>query len=713
MAALDRIIGALTDTGNQPKQSAETPGAWYSRCPAHDDHGPSLSVRGIEGQALMYCHAGCATDDVLAALSLGMSDLYDEPRGATYSYTGGRVVHRSPDKRFHQSGNTKGAVELYHLPRVRAAVAAGQPIYVVEGEKDVHALESLGAVATTSPMGASNWTKVDPTPLAGAQVVIVADNDEPGRKYAAAARATLLELGCTVDVVHALVGKDAADHVAAGHGLSDFTPVADLPDVEQSLPVRRLVVTPASQVKLKRVRWLMTRWLVLSGLNLLAGREGLGKSTLAVHIGAQLTTGALEGELRGTPANVLYVATEDDPGYTIAPRFKAAGADMERVFFLSVHTNTTEDANVVLPMDMDALEDVIREQQIKMVVLDAATSVMDSRLDGHDDRKVRQFLEPIAQSAARRDYAVIGICHFGKRDGADTGKLILGSVAWSQVARSVLAVAQNEDSGDLVITNTKKNLAATTSSAAARIVSATVSTEDGDTEVGRIEWLGDTDDDARELLRGAEDGDRTERDDAADWLREYLTAIARPKSAEVKKAGQVAGFSDRTLQRARKTLRVKIADEGFPRVTYWSLPDSGATNDEARAREGGTTVTTGADLHKHEASGDSQDSRASCATRWHDWQDNTPAAPSPPAPIVNLCPECGDPVTGNTRMHVHCAAEWGARVAAKASDHNRSSESELTPLTGSDGIAATTCPIHDKPTWQGICGRCASEAKAS
>lgn len=51
--------------------------------------------------------------------------------------------------------------------------------------------------------------------------------------------------------------------------------------------------------------------------------------------------------------------------------------------------------------------------------------------------------------------------------------------------------------------------------------------------------------------------------------------------------------------------------------------------------------------------------------------------------------------------------------APKASDDNRRSESELTPLTGSDGIAATTCPIHHKPTWQGICGRCASEAKAS
>lgn len=667
MTATNRLLAALTDAGREPKPSG---GSWSALCPAHDDSSPSLIVTGTEGQVLVYCHARCETVDVLAALNLSMRDLYDDPSGIDYHYDDGRVVHRSPDKKFKQSGN-KGTRQLYRRSEVVDAVAQDRVVYLVEGEKDVHALESLGVTATTSPMGAGSFGRVDPTPLAGAQVVIVADKDTAGKKYATTAMEILLPLGCEIQLMHAKVGKDAADHVAAGLKLEELVPVADFPAAEKVLPVRRLVVTPASQVKLKRVRWLMTNWLVLSGLNLLAGREGLGKSTLAVHIGAQLTTGALEGELRGTPGNVLYVATEDDPGYTIAPRLKAAGADMERVFFLSVHTDTTEDANVVLPMDMDALENVIREHQNKMVVLDAATSVMDFRLDGHDDRKVRQFLEPIAQSAAKNDYAVIGICHFGKRDGADTGKLILGSVAWSQVARSVLAVAQNEDSGDLVITNTKKNLAATTSSAAARIVSATVSTEDGDTHVGRIEWLGDTDEDARELLRGAADDDRTERDDAADWLREYLTAIARPKSADVKKAGLVAGFSDRTLQRARRALGVTIADEGFPRVTYWSLPDSGATDDDARARAGGTTVTTGADLDKHDASGDSQDSDASCVTRGPHWQDSSPAAsPTGPA-IVRLCPECDEQLPAGKVRHPDCfrAKEAQRSIAARPGKH--------------------------------------------
>jgi putative DNA primase/helicase len=45
-------------------------GAGYvARCPAHDDHNPSLSFRdGERGVLLLKCFAGCDWHDVLAAL---------------------------------------------------------------------------------------------------------------------------------------------------------------------------------------------------------------------------------------------------------------------------------------------------------------------------------------------------------------------------------------------------------------------------------------------------------------------------------------------------------------------------------------------------------------------------------------------------------------------------------------------------------------------
>lgn len=341
---------------------------------------------------------------------------------------------------------------------------------------------------------------------------------------------------------------------------------------------RTLHPTRASDVVLKRVRWLMPDWFVLGGLNLLAGREGLGKSTIAVDIAARVTRGTLDGELCGTPHSVIYLATEDDPAFTVAPRLRAAGADLSRVLFLSVHTPTSTEGVVSLPGDLVELERIIAENDVALVVLDAATSVMDARLDGHDDRKVRQFLEPLAQSAGRHDYTVIGLCHFGKREGVDTGKLILGSLAWSQVPRSVVSVARDDEAEQLIVTNTKGNLATRTLSMAARLVSATVATEDGDTSVGKIEWLGESDSDARDLLAASPTG--RQDDDAADvdvWLRKFLEDGNGSQDARsVYSAADANGFSKEQAKRAKKRLRVEAKKVGSG-PWLWIYPDAGGS----------------------------------------------------------------------------------------------------------------------------------------
>jgi len=219
--ALARVRDALDRRDLQVRTSGD--GRLQAQCPAHPDRSPSLSVKAIDGSVLLFCHAGCATGSVVNALGLTMADLFEKPTGSEYSYPGGRVVHRSPNKNFRQSGNTKDR-NLFRADEVRAAVAAGQLIYVVEGEKDVLALESVGVTATCSPMGAGKWSVVDPSPLFGGVVVVVADRDKPGRAHAAQVAESLAGHAKVV-VVQARLGKDAADHVAAGHGLDEFDPI--------------------------------------------------------------------------------------------------------------------------------------------------------------------------------------------------------------------------------------------------------------------------------------------------------------------------------------------------------------------------------------------------------------------------------------------------------------------------------------------------------
>ena len=52
-------------------------GRWLARCPAHDDRRPSLSITQGERGALLRCWAGCRTEDVLAAIHLPMSALFN------------------------------------------------------------------------------------------------------------------------------------------------------------------------------------------------------------------------------------------------------------------------------------------------------------------------------------------------------------------------------------------------------------------------------------------------------------------------------------------------------------------------------------------------------------------------------------------------------------------------------------------------------------
>lgn len=326
--AYERVIAALRDTVDSVKDNGRQA---LANCPAHPDQHPSLGVTRIEGSVLINCRSQqCHIEDILAALNLKPADLYDEPSGATYTYTDlrgkpTRHVHRSPSKKFHQSGVTKGIAHLYRLPEVVAAVKAGQPIYLVEGEKDVHALEAIGAVATTSPQGATNWHHVDPSPLTGAHVIIVPDRDQAGYKYAAAAVKTLKPITASVQVKLPAAGEDAADHVAAGHGLGDLTP-HDLPAFDEDdtpteqAPVYAFLLggnfildTPATPESL----WGAGQEVLFSEGEalIIAGPQGLGKTTLAQQLALGRCGFPDHNELLGYPITpgtqrVLYLAMD-------------------------------------------------------------------------------------------------------------------------------------------------------------------------------------------------------------------------------------------------------------------------------------------------------------------------------------------------------------------------------------------------------------------
>lgn len=217
MVAYERLLEAARSKGLTVQQ---LPNATMVQCPAHGDGRPSLSVKPIEGSVLLYCMAGCSTIDVVNGFGLTMSDLFDDKNGVDYIYPGGRVVHRSPDKNFTQSGN-KADTSLFHADRIGDATT----VFVAEGEKDVLAIESVGGLAVSAPNGASaKPEKYDWEPLRGKTVRVIADQDEPGLKRAEAVADYLAGVASSVVIYDPVTGKDAADHIASGHSLDEFKP---------------------------------------------------------------------------------------------------------------------------------------------------------------------------------------------------------------------------------------------------------------------------------------------------------------------------------------------------------------------------------------------------------------------------------------------------------------------------------------------------------
>ncbi len=355
---------------------------------------------------------------------------------------------------------------------------------------------------------------------------------------------------------------------------------------------RRLKVTAGSQVKAKKLVWWEAGLILQYAINLLAAREGKGKSTVASSWAGRETRNG------GT---VMWIGTEESREHAIVPRLIANGANMERVIFVDVETDLGTGA-LVFPLDLYRIEQVIREHNVTMIFLDPAKAVVPPGFSGNDDIAVRQYLEPIAALADRCKVTIIGLAHFGKRVGADSGQLMLGSVAWSQVARCVLSIADDPDNGTRVLTNTKANYAGTDRSVEFRIVSTTIDTDDGPTEIGSVEWLGDTTVDARDLLGGDDTGsDASERTAAEHWLLDYLTANGPTPSKTVKTEAAKEKISEPTLKRAKKKIGVLDESSGFPRTSTWSLPSrltSSQITPVTQDRE--PTEPTGPDQHKQD-----------------------------------------------------------------------------------------------------------------
>lgn len=219
-------------------------------CPGHDDKEPSLSVaENKDGKIGIYCHAGCETEDVLKALGFNFEILFPQKKEkkrivAEYDYRDEdgtllyQVVRFQPKKfvqRKPKSGggwtwSTKGVKRvIYNLNAVLKQIENEKPIFFVEGEKDAQALIKRNLCATTTAMGAGKWNNSYNQYFKGAELIILPDNDLPGKKHAVEVTDQLIGTAKSIRIVSLpdlKTKEDVSDWLSRGGTAGDLLSIS-------------------------------------------------------------------------------------------------------------------------------------------------------------------------------------------------------------------------------------------------------------------------------------------------------------------------------------------------------------------------------------------------------------------------------------------------------------------------------------------------------
>lgn len=354
-------------------------------------------------------------------------------------------------------------------------------------------------------------------------------------------------------------------------------------------------VTDFSQIKSRKIRWLWRDRIAQGKVTALAGRPKIGKGLLYSHLAAAVSRGELDGDLN-QPGHVLIVTTEDAPGDTLKPRLQAAGADLDRVSFFQM--GSPEEPGVFrVPQDVDALGRVLVRRNTSLVVIDPLMEFVDGKHDTHKSRDVRQAMGPLNPLVQDTGCAVLAIFHLNKGASTDAHQRHEASAAFTQIIRGSLLLGHDPDDPDgdsgsqRVVAVSSSNLARIPPALVYGIESATVNGDEGERiDTVRLAYIGESAADSHDLLRSHDPEERTERDEARDYLLAELAGGPRP----VKELIREAPCGERTLRKAKKALGIKGDKGGFGSGWTWTLPEGCTTKAASPPPEDGAAFADSA-----------------------------------------------------------------------------------------------------------------------
>ena len=515
-------------------------GQWVASCPVpshgkgNGDKNPSLSINiNDEGKPLFHCHGGCSQEDVfhtIRALNL-LPELLEKPDPLAnikpiprnileqeWVYTdedkqpvfvksrfrladGGKTyrLHKLDAHGRKQPSLGDARIVPYNLPALLDAKTAGRNVFLVEGEKAADAIKSIGMIATTAHTGAGSWPDAITEYFAGAQVIIVPDNDIAGWGYAYKAAEAILPIVKSLKVVDLGLqgqGDDAFEFIEAGGGRAELvalvkaapivtsidqvtmperlnpilqsstqneeTRTHELDRVQKMAEIEHEFSTeppappkPSKQIQIEHwdsiqdepVKWLIDGVLPAGGFSALYGPPGSFKSFHALHIAHCIATGTpWMGNEVTEAGGVLYIAGEGFGG--VGARIKAckqhhqteAGAPIYVIRHQLNLRSSVEDFNAL----MLAVETLVMDTGIdfKLIVIDTLARAFGGG-DENSASDMMQFVVACGRIQEIVQGAGLMILH---HSGKDQSRGMRGSSALLGAVDSELELLRIEDS---------------------------------------------------------------------------------------------------------------------------------------------------------------------------------------------------------------------------------------------------------------------------
>ena len=203
-----------------------------------------------------------------------------------------------------------------------------------------------------------------------------------------------------------------------------------------------------------------------------------------------------------------------------------------------------------------------------MLLVDPIVSLVSG--DMHRANDVRNALQQLVDFAARWNCSVIGITHLAKGAQLNSpAERIIGSQAFSALARTVLIATHQEGSSSRILVRAKSNIGP--DHGGLRYEVEEINLPAGITST-RVVWGEMVNGSARELLADFElldEGPKSQLQLAVEFLREALSDGPRPMK-ELEQAAEVAGLAWATVRRAQA--RVAVARKsGAGGSWVWAL----------------------------------------------------------------------------------------------------------------------------------------------